>query len=67
MSDAVFQEERLKPNAVEVALTICTKLVTNYREGVTPSVDFPSQWRLAKHVVHERSPLVVFHYGESEP
>jgi len=64
---ATFQEERLKPNAIEVALTICAKLVANYRDGVPPDVDFPSQWRLAKHIVQERSPLIVFHIGEETP
>lgn len=59
-----YEEELLRPNAVEVLLTITAKLNSNYRDGVQPSVSFPSPWRLAKLVVTERVPLTVFHHGE---
>jgi len=61
-----YVEQRVHPNAVELLLTLNTKITQNFRDGVAPSVDFPSQWRMAKLVVTERAPLIVFHYGESE-
>lgn len=61
-----YEEERLRPNAVDVLLTMVAQLNANFRTGVTPSLDFPSQWRLARHVVDERAPLDLFYYGDEE-
>lgn len=56
---ALKTELRL-PNAVEVLGSIHTSLVVALRVDAPPSVDFPSPWRLAKHVVYERGPLLTY-------
>lgn len=48
------------PNTVEVLGSIHTSLAVAMRVDAPPSVDFPSPWRLAKHVVYERGPLLVY-------
>ena len=55
-----LEEELALPNAVDLLMVIHGHLVANYRDGVPPDVNFPSQWRMAKYVVSEPGPLALY-------
>lgn len=55
-----LEEERVLPNAVDLIAVVHEHLVSNYRDGVPPDLNLPSQWRMAKFVVSEPGPLALF-------
>ena len=59
-----MQAEQIKPNGVVLAGTIHENLVLNFRLDRSPNLDLPSLWRLAKHIVDERGPLLIYRFKE---
>lgn len=57
-----LKAEQITPTGVAVVGMIHENLTLNFRKDLDPDLDLPSIWRLAKHVVTERGPLVVFRY-----
>lgn len=61
----VLYEEVIAPSAVDVVGAIHTSLIGAFRESTAPQIDFPSMWRLAKIVVNETSPLIIYRHRET--
>lgn len=55
-----LEEERVLPNAIDIVGVVHEHLVSNYRDGVAPDLNLPTQWRMAKLVVSEAGPLALF-------
>lgn len=58
---------QIPPTGVALVTNIHESLVINFRIGRAPTLDLPSLWRLAKHVVYERGPLLVYRYKAITP
>ena len=56
--------ELVPGTAYAVLSAMHANIVDNFRQDLSPELDFPSRWRLAKHVVNERGPLVVYRYAK---
>lgn len=61
-----LRPEQIAGTAYDVLNAMHDSVITNLREDLDPRPDFPSLWRLAKHVVYERGPLTVYRYTEQE-
>lgn len=61
-----LRPEQIAGTAYDVLNAMHDSVITNLREDLDPAPDFPSLWRLAKHIVYERGPLTVYRYDEKE-
>lgn len=57
-----MQESRVLPNGVDVVALINANIVHNLLNDGPSNVQLPSVWRLAKCVVTERTPLLIYAY-----
>jgi hypothetical protein len=55
---------QILPTGISLVTLVNETLRISFRYDQTPTVDLPSLWRLAKHVVYERGPLLVSRYKE---
>ena len=53
--------EQILPTGVALVTLVNSALRISFRYDQDPTLDLPSLWRLAKHVVYERGPLIVYH------
>ena len=60
-----LQPEMILPNGVALVTAVTANLTMNFRKDRAPSLDLPSLWRLAKHVVYEQGPIIVFRYKDT--
>jgi len=58
------QQTHILPNGVALVTMVNATVSLNFRFGRTPDLNFPSVWRLAKHVVYERGPLLAYRYRD---
>jgi hypothetical protein len=61
-TDPAKQETQITPTGVSVLTLVHENMTLNFRLDRTPTLGLPSLWRLAKHVVYERGPLIVSRY-----
>lgn len=61
-----LRAEILPGTAFDTLNAMTENVIDNLREALPPRIEFPSLWRLAKHLVGERGPLLVYRY-EQEP
>lgn len=59
-NDAVpLRLTQIPPNGAAILAVVHANVVTNLRNDQAVGLELPSLWRLAAHVVRERSPLLV--------
>lgn len=56
--------EQIPATAYAVLNAMHANTVENFRVDLDPELDFPSMWRLAKHVVYERGPITLYRFAE---
>ena len=61
-----LRPEQIAGTAYDVLNAMHDGVITNLRQDLDPRPDFPSLWRLAKHVVYELGPITVYRYAEQE-
>ena len=61
-----LRAEQIAATAFDVLNSMHEGALTNFRQSLDPALNFPSLWRLAKHVVFERGPITVYRYAEEE-
>jgi len=54
------REARILPTGPDVLAHVVANVHANLREGAATRVDFPTPWRMAKVVVEERTPLLLY-------
>ena len=62
-----LRPEVVPGTAFDVLNAMHENVIDNFRNATAPYLEFPSLWRLAKHVVGERGPLVVYRFAEELP
>jgi hypothetical protein len=56
--------EQIAPTGVALVTLVNEHLTLNMRRNTTAPLDLPSLWRLSKHVVTERGPLLVYRFKD---
>lgn len=54
------------PNGPSLLAQIHANIVENFRKNQAPNIILPPLWRLAAHVVKEKTPLLLYRF-EQEP
>ena len=61
-----LRAEHIAATGYDVLNAMHEATIVNLRQALDPQLNFPSLWRLAKTVVNEQGPIIIYRYAEEE-